>query len=238
MIIATLIIGVIGLYLSFIMMKSGIWRVILSAIFGVIMIGSLYLVNANDRSHFGMEKVATTKTVSITSASPSKAMPLLLHQDVGTSGKRQVYIYKVAGKATHTKADYLISNRVITGDKATVKSVKTAWVYKNDFYKSFFANQNNHKLIKQVNTITIPKTWTSLSTKQAKALAKRLKAAQNPTAAQKAKMTAAIQQAVIQAKMKNPSMTATQQKQVIAQAKAKLQQAAIQQAINAVKAEY
>lgn len=237
MIIATLIIGVIGLYLSFIMMKSGIWRVILSAIFGVIMIGSLYLVNANDRSHFGMEKVATTKTVSITSASSSKAMPLLLHQDVGTSGKRQVYIYKVAGKTTHTKADYLISNRVITGDKATVKSFKTAWVYKNDFYKSFFANQNNHKLIKQVNTITIPKTWTSLSTKQAKALAKRLKAAQNPTATQKAKMTAAIQQAVIQAKMKNPAMTAAQQKQVIAQAKAKLQQAAIQQAIKAVKAE-
>jgi hypothetical protein len=76
-----------------------------------------------------------------------------------------------------------------------------------------------------------------LSTKQAKALAKRLKAAQNPTAAQKAKMTAAIQQAVIQAKMKNPAMTAAQQKQVIAQAKAKLQQAAIQQAIKAVKAE-
>ncbi len=237
MIIATLIIGVIGLYLSFIMMKNGVWRVILSAIFGVIMIGSLYLVNANDRSHLGMEKVTTTKTVTITSASPSKALPMLLHQGVGTSGKRQVYIYKVAGKTTHTKADYLVSNRVVTGDKATVKSVKTAWVYKNDFYKSFFANQNNHKLIKQVNTITIPKTWTSLSTKQAKALAKRLKAAQNPTAAQKAKMTAAIQQAVIQAKMKNPAMTAAQQKQVIAQAKAKLQQAAIQQAIKAVKAE-
>lgn len=237
MIIATLIIGVIGLYLSFIMMKNGVWRVILSAIFGVIMIGSLYLVNANDRSHFGMEKVTTTKTVTITSASPSKALPMLLHQDVGTAGKRQVYIYKVAGKTTHTKADYLISNRVVTGNKATVKSVKTAWVYKNEFYKSFFANQNNHKLIKQVNTITIPKTWTSLSTKQAKALAKRLKAAQNPTAAQKAKMTAAIQQAVIQAKIKNPAMTATQQKQVIAQAKAKLQQAAIQQAIKAVKAE-
>ncbi|WP_125711362.1 DUF4811 domain-containing protein [Lacticaseibacillus porcinae] len=237
MIIATLIIGVIGLYLSFIMMKNGTWRVVLSAIFGVIMIGSLYLVNANDRSHFGMEKVTTTKTVTITSASPSKALPMLLHQDVGTSGKRQVYIYKVAGKTTHTKADYLVSNHVVTGDKATVKSVKTAWVYKNDFYKSFFANQNNHKLIKQVNTITIPKTWTSLSTKQAKALAKRLKAAQNPTATQKAQMTAAIQQAVVQAKMKNPSMTAAQQKQVIAQAKAKLQQAAIQQAIKAVKAE-
>ena len=37
MIIATLIIGVIGLYLSFIMMKNGFWRVLLSAIFGVIM---------------------------------------------------------------------------------------------------------------------------------------------------------------------------------------------------------
>lgn len=239
MIIATLIIGVIGLYLSFIMMKSGAWRVILSAIFGVIMIGSLLLVNANDRSHFGMKKVTTTNTVTITSASPSKALPLLLHQDVGTSGKRQVYIYKVAGKTSHTKADYLISNRVVTGTgtKATVKSEKVAWVYKNDFYKSFFANQNNHKLIKQVNTITIPKTWNSLSTKQAKALAKRMKAAQNPTAAQKAQMAAAVQQAVIQAKMKDPAMTAAQQQQVIAQAKAHLQQAAIKAAIKAVKAE-
>lgn len=238
MIIATLIIGVIGLYLSFIMMKNGLLRGLLVAVFGVVMIGSLYLVNANDSNHFGMEKVTTTKTQTIYTASPSKALPMLLKQDVGTSGKRQVYIYKLSakGKTTHTKADYLITNKVQTGTKATLKTVRTEWVYKNNFYQSFFSNQNNHKLIRQTNTLTVPKDWLQLTTTQAKALAKKLKAAQNPTAAQKAKMQAAVQQAVIAAKTANPNLTAAQQKQVIAQTQAKLQQQAIQAAVKAVKA--
>ncbi|MCI1986313.1 MAG: DUF4811 domain-containing protein [Lactobacillus sp.] len=241
MIIATLIIGVIGLYLSFVMMKNGWLRGILVVLSGIVMLGSLYLVNANDQSHFGMKKVTTTTTRAIYSASPSKALPLLLRQDVGTSGKRQVYIYKLSakGKATHTKADYLVANTVhtTTGNTATVKTVKTEWVYQNSFYKSFFSNQNNHKLIKEANTITIPKTWTVLTTAQAKTLGKQLKKAQNPSAAEKAKMAAAIQQAVVAAKTQNPNLTAAQQQAVIAKAKAQMQQQALQAAIKAVKAE-
>ncbi|WP_461215739.1 DUF4811 domain-containing protein [Lacticaseibacillus sp. GG6-2] len=238
MIIATLIIGVIGLYLSFIMMKKGWLRSVLVVIFGILMLGSLYLVNANDQNHFGMEKVTTTTTRKIYSASPSKQLPMLLKQDIGTSGKRQVYIYKLSakGKTTHTKADYLVKNNVKTGSKATLRTARTEWVYKNGFYKAFFSNQNNHKLVRQTNTITVPKTWTQLTTQQAKALAKQLKSAQHPSAATKAKMQAAIQQAVIAARTANPNMTSAQQKQVIAQAQAKMQQQAIQAAIKAVKA--
>ncbi|WP_390406287.1 DUF4811 domain-containing protein [Lacticaseibacillus jixiensis] len=240
MIIATLIIGVLGLYLSFIMMKTGWLRGVLIAVFGVVMLGSLFLVNANDNSHFGMHKVTTTKTTTIYSASPNAAMPMLLKQNVGTAGNHQVYIYKLSakGEATHTKADYKIQNKVATttGKTASIKTVKTQWVYKSNFYRDFFSNQNNHKLIEQTNTITVPKTWVQLTTQQAKALAKQLKGLKNPSAAQKAKMQQAIQQAVIAAKTKNPQMTAAQQQQVINAAKAKLQQQMIQQAIKAVKA--
>ncbi|MFD1485456.1 DUF4811 domain-containing protein [Lacticaseibacillus baoqingensis] len=240
MIIATLIIGVIGLYLSFVMMKTGWVRGILVTVFGIVMLGSLYLVNANDRSHFGMKKQTTTTTHVIYSASPNKALPMLLRQDVGTSGKRQVYIYKLSekGKTTHTQADYLVTNHVAKTSKktATLKTVKTEWVYQNDFYRAFFSNQNNHKLVKASNTITIPNAWANLTTAQAKALGKQLKQAQNPSAADKAKMAAAVQQAVMAARMKNPQMTAAQQQQVIAKAQAQLKQQAIKAAIKAVTA--
>lgn len=125
--------------------------------------------------------------------------------------------------------------KVTTAKNATLTTKKTVWRYKNSFYKTLFMNQNNNHLIKQVNTIKMPNTWTELTTTQAKALTKQLKALKNPSAKVKAQMATAIQQAVIAAKMKNPAMTATQQKQVIAQAKAKLQAQMIAKAIKQVK---
>jgi environmental stress-induced protein Ves len=240
MIVAMIIISAICLYLAFIMMKNSALRSILVTIFGLALMGSMFLVYANDHSHFGMEKVTTTKTSTIYSASPSKALPLLLKQNIGTNGDYQVYIYKAdpAHKATHTKADYDVHNqvKVTTAKNATLTTKKTVWRYKNSFYKTLFMNQNNNHLIKQVNTIKMPNTWTELTTTQAKALTKQLKALKNPSAKVKAQMATAIQQAVIAAKMKNPAMTATQQKQVIAQAKAKLQAQMIAKAIKQVKA--
>ncbi len=239
MIVAMIIISTICLYLAFIMMKNSVIRSFLVTIFGAVLVGSLFLVYANDHSHFGMEKVTTTTTSTIYSASTSKQLPLLLRQDVGTSGEHQVYIYKLnpKHKATHTKADYDVQNKVVatTSKSASITSKKTVWQYKNNFYKTLFMNQNNHHLIKQVNTIKLPKTWTELTTKQSKALGKKLAALKNPSASVKAKMTAAIQQAVIAAKTKDPNMTAAEQKSVIAQAKAALQAQMIQEAIKAVQ---
>ena len=239
MIVAMIIISTICLYLAFIMMKKSVLRSILVAVFGFALLGSLYLVNANDHNHFGMEKVTTTETSTIYSASPSKQLPLLLRQDVGTAGKHNVYIYKLdpKKKATHTKADYDVVNKVqvVSGKTASLTSKKTVWRYKSSFYKTLFMNQNNNKLIKQTNTIKMPSTWTELTPTQAKALAKKAKAMQNPSAKQKAQMAAVIQKAVVAAKMKNPQMTAEQQKQIIAQTTAKLQAAAVQQLITDVQ---
>lgn len=86
MIVAMIIISAICLYLAFIMMKNSALRSILVTIFGLALMGSMFLVYANDHSHFGMEKVTTTKTSTIYSASPSKALPLLLKQNIGTNG--------------------------------------------------------------------------------------------------------------------------------------------------------
>lgn len=238
MILWILGIAVIVLYLSFIMMRSGAIRTTLITVFGVIVLGALVLITVNDQNNFGMVEKTATTTQTITSASPSKQLPLLLYQNVGTNGKRQVYIYKHDGKTAHSKADYAVTNKVqksASAQSAQVVKKRTTWRYQNDFYRILFGNENDGLFAKQVNTYIIPKTWTTLTTSQAKALAKRLKAFQHPSAAQKAQMQAAVAAQVKAARMKNPQMTAAQQSAVVKEATAKIQQQAIQAAIAAVK---
>ena len=238
MILIILGVAVIALYLSFIMMKSSVVRSILVAVFGAIMLGSLVLISMNDTQHFGMEKETVTRTQNIYSASPSAQLPMLLKQNVGTSGKHQVYIYKLSekGKVTHTKADYDIHNRVQTGaTKATLTEKKVRYTYKNDFYKNLFFSQNQHELVSQTNTLKVPSNWTVLTTTQAKALSKQLASLQKPDAATKAKMAAAIQAQVTAQIKANPALAAKSQELAKA-AQAKLQAQVIQDAINKVKA--
>lgn len=237
MILWILGIGVLALYLSFIMMKKSALRSIFIAVFGVVMLGALLLITLNDRNHFGMTQKTTTTTQTITSASPSKQLPLLLYQNVGTNGKRQVYIYKHDNKTTHTTADYAVVNRVQQSSSAAAQVTKkrTEWRYSSNFYSVLFGNENDGLFVKQMNTFTIPKTWTTLTTAQAKALAKRLKGLQKPTAAQKAQMQQAIAAQVAAARAKNPTMTAAQQAQLVEQLTAKMHQQAVQDAIAAVK---
>ena len=53
---------VIGLYLSFIMMKRSSLRSTLIAVFGIGVVGSLLLITLNDNAHFGITaNVAKTK---------------------------------------------------------------------------------------------------------------------------------------------------------------------------------
>ncbi|WP_155287581.1 DUF4811 domain-containing protein [Lacticaseibacillus zhaodongensis] len=241
MIIALVIITLLAFYLAFIMMKPGALRTTLWVIFGICFLGSLAVLYGNYAHHFGMEKRTETSEQVIYSASPNKQLPMLLKQDIGTSGKHQVYIYKTSdkskAKATHTKADYDVHNQVQTTsrDTATITSKRVVWRYKSGFYKSLFSNQNNGKLVRQTNTIKVPKTWVQLSTTQAKALGKKLSGMKNPSAAQKKQMGAAIQQAVMAARQKNPQMTPAQMQAVEKQATAKIQQQVIQQAIKEVK---
>jgi len=238
MILIILGVAVIALYLSFIMMKSSVVRSILVAIFGVIMLGSLVLISMNDTQHFGMKKETVETTQKIYTASPNAQLPMLLKQNIGTSGKHQVYIYKLSekGKAKHTKADYVVHNQVKTGAKtATLVEKKTRWTYKNDFYKNLFFNQNQHELVKQDNTLNVPSNWTVLTTTQAKALGEKLAKLQKPDAATKAKMAAAIQADVTAQIKANPAL-ASQAAALAKAAQAKMQAQVIQDTIKQVKA--
>lgn len=239
MILWILGIGVLGLYLSFIMMKKSAGRSVLVTFFGLVLLASLTLITLNDYQNFGMTEHTETKTKTIVSASPSKQLPLLLYQNIGTNGKRQVYIYKNSdqGKVAHTKADFAVTNQVRTGtgQNATLTTAHTTWRYTNSFYQTLFGNENNNIFVKQHNIFTIPKNWETLTTVQAKALAKKLQSLQKPTAAQKAQMQQAVTAQVAAARAKNPTMTAAQQAQLVKQVTAKIQQAAIKQAIAEVK---
>ncbi|KRN18677.1 DUF4811 domain-containing protein [Lacticaseibacillus camelliae] len=242
MILWILIISTALLFLSFMLMKNSWLRTLLSAIFLIILLSAIALIQNNDANHVGMKKVTTESTQVIYSASPSPQLKLLLHQDIGTAGKHNVVIYKTSekGKATHTKADYDIHNKVVsTSDNvAQMKVRRTEWVYKSDFYSTLFANQNNHLLVSQTNTFSLPKGWYNLTTKQAKELGKQAKAMQNPSAAQKAAMGQAIQAQVAAAMQKNPSMSKADQQQLVKQITAKYQQQAMAKLINQIQAKY
>ncbi|KRM87604.1 DUF4811 domain-containing protein [Lacticaseibacillus thailandensis] len=241
MILWILVISTILLFISFVTLRSSWYRVLFVAITGVLMVGSVWAIHENDEDHLGMKRVTTTTSQVIYSASPSKALSLLLHQDIGTNGKHSVYIYKTASgskaKTHHTKADYDVYNRVTTTqqDVAQLQVTRHEWVYKNDFAKLMFNDLNNHQLIKQTNTFKIPTTWYDLTTSQAKQLAQQLKKAQHQSAAQKAQLQAAIKQQVAAAVAKNPSMTQAQQQALVKQLTAKYQQAAIAKAVKAVQ---
>ncbi|WP_203624600.1 MULTISPECIES: DUF4811 domain-containing protein [unclassified Lacticaseibacillus] len=242
MILWILIISTALLFLSFMLMKNSWLRTCLSAVFLVILLGSIALIQTNDAQHVGMKKVTTETTQVIYSASPSPQLKLLLHQNIGTAGKHSVVIYKTSqkGKATHTKADYDIHNKVVsTSDNvAQMKVRRTEWVYKSGFYSTLFANQNNHLLVSQTNTFSLPKGWYNLTTKQAKALGKQAKAMQHPSAAQKAAMGQAIQAQVAAAMQKNPSMSKADQQKLVKQITAKAQQQAMAKLIKQIQAKY
>lgn len=240
MILVILIVATVCLYLSFIMMKRSWLRTTLNTIFALIFVASLWLIHANDSNHFGMKQVTTEQTQVVYSASPASQLKLLLRQNVGTSGKHNVYIYKTSAKAkaTHTKADYDVHNRVTTttDNVAQLTTKRVEWVYRSSFDKLLFAGQNNHLLIKQTNTFAIPNGWYTLTTAQAKALAKQVKQLQKPDAATKAKMATALQAQLTAAVKKDPTMTKTQQAALLKKLTAQYQQQALAKLIAQIKA--
>lgn len=241
MIVALVVITLVAFYLAFIMMKHGTVRTVTYVIFGALFLGSTVLLYGNYHDHFGMEKRTETSEQVIYSASPNKQLPMLLKQDIGTSGKHQVYIYKTSdsakAKATHTKADYDVHNQVKTTNNnvATIETKRVVWRYKSGFYKTLFMSQANGKLVRQTNTIKVPKTWTQLTATQAKALGKKLAGMKKQTPAQKKQMAAIVQKAVMAARQKDPQMTPAQMKAVEKQTIAKIQQQMIQKTIKEVK---
>lgn len=231
MIIFLLIIAVIATFLSMTLISKTAVRVICSVISAIVVIASVALMVMNDREHFGMHKITETTTQEIYSVSPSKQMSMLLYKSIGTADKDRVYIYNKTTsqkKPSHTETDKT-TNKVKTTKKSTARLVKstTRWTYKDNTYKFWFGIAgNNREVSKRVNTFYVPNNWITLSTEQAAKLQKNVKKNQAQMKADaekyvKAKVTATVKSTMAAALKKNPTMSASDQKKLMADTTAK-----------------
>ncbi|WP_412988968.1 DUF4811 domain-containing protein [Pediococcus siamensis] len=225
MIIVAAVLLAIALFISMVSIPKPFWRNVISLAIAALFALTLSLIMMNDCDHFGMKKVTTTQTSDLVSVSPSKQLKMLLYQDVGTSKKNRVYIYKTQTsqkKPKTTNPDPTkTTNKVntITGTPRLVTKT-TRWVYKSNAYKFWFGIAgNNHKLIRHRNTFEINKDWLTLSSTQAKKLQKLVKQ-QSASMKKEAKayITAAVKQSVSAAMKKDPDMSAAKQKALTTEA--------------------
>lgn len=225
MIIFVAVILAIALFISMVSISKPLLRNLTSLIIAILFALSLSLIVLNDRDHFGMKKITTTQTADLISVSPSKQLKMLLYQNVGTSGKNRVYIYKTQAtqkKPTTTNPDPThTTNKVkVTTQSPRIVTKTTRWVYKNDAYKLWFGIAgNNHKLIQHKNTFEINNDWLTLSSVQAKKLQSLAK--QNTAKMKKEAqvyVTAAVKKTLTAAMRKDPTMSAAKRKALTAEA--------------------
>lgn len=229
MITIIMFLGAIAFFAAIMFSPSNRTRWLLGMISGLIFVGSTLMITANFHEHWGMKQVTTTKTQKIYST--SSQMQLALYQQVGTSGKDNVYVYQTKPRQKtpqHTQANEFTTNRLVwtDSDQATLTFKETRWRFKNDFYKVLFAGSKmDGHLISRTNTFRYPKTFVKISVKQAQALKKQAQALKSPTAqAQLKTQAAAYATAKIQAaKQQNPDLTEAQLQKLTQQAQQEYQ---------------
>lgn len=229
MITIIMFLGAIAFFAAIMFSPSNRTRWLLGMISGLIFVGSTLMITANFHEHWGMKQVTTTKTQKIYST--SSQMQLALYQQVGTSGKDNVYVYQTKPRQKtpqHTQANEFTTNRLVwtDSDQATLTVKETRWRFKNDFYKVLFAGSKmDGHLISRTNTFRYPKTFVKISVKQAQALKKQAQALKSPTAqAQLKTQAAAYVTAKIQAaKQQNPDLTEAQLQKLTQQAQQEYQ---------------
>ena len=229
MITIIMFLGAIAFFAAIMFSPSNRTRWLLGMISGLIFVGSTLMITANFHDHWGMKQVTTTKTQKIYST--SSQMQLALYQQVGTSGKDNVYVYQTKPRQKtpqHTQANEFTTNRLVwtDSDQATLTVKETRWRFKNDFYKVLFAGSKmDGHLISRTNTFRYPKTFVKISVKQAQALKKQAQALKSPTAqAQLKTQAAAYVTAKIQAaKQQNPDLTEAQLQKLTQQAQQEYQ---------------
>ncbi|NMV52562.1 DUF4811 domain-containing protein [Lactobacillus reuteri] len=243
MVIILTFLGALAFFACMMFIQQKELRIILATLTGIIFVGSTLLMTLNYSHHFGMQKVTTTTTKRIYSASNS-SMPLAIYQPVGKSGRDDVYIYntKVKQKTpNHTQANEYTTSRIKWTNGSTTPQLvttETRWQYRNDFYKVLYAwSGMDNTLVKRTNVLEYPRMYVKLTTSQAAKLAKVAKSAmgaklQSQAAEQgRAFVTSKVQAAMI----KNPNMTAKQIQEVSAQAEQEFQAQSVKQILKQFK---
>ncbi|MBW1605038.1 DUF4811 domain-containing protein [Lactobacillus sp. Sy-1] len=255
MILVTLLIGVFGTFISFVYVKNIPLRALLTAICLVILFGSTWASIANDNNHFMMEKKNTTSSRTIYATNSNNGLNLMVYQNLGTQKKHTVQTYKKTKNQktpSHTQVDEFTTNKIkyVSGNKATLKTTTTNWEFTKAGKFWFGINdwklgndKSDFKIVKRVNTFSIPKRWIHLSKNQAQQLSKELKKSQSGASA-KQQQAAIKQQAqtFVQAKVKaavtaNPKLATDKsaQQKLAKQAAAEFQEQLVQKKVTQIK---
>ncbi|WP_261809746.1 DUF4811 domain-containing protein [Levilactobacillus humaensis] len=240
MILVTLALSAVLAFIFFIYIDNRTVSNILTGLAILSLLTSIFFMIRNDHYHFGLHNESTTRTQKIYSASPSKQMPMMIYQSVGTADKHRVYVYKTsanAKKATHTAAKVTTTNIVKrTSGANRIVTKKVYREFKNGSSRFWFGlTGNGHKYVKETNTIYLNKSWTVLSATQAKQLQK-MTSSKSFQAKQKTAATNYVKTKVMAAMTKNPTMSTAEQKKVTQAAAAEYQAQAMKQLIKQVKA--
>ncbi|WP_125580795.1 DUF4811 domain-containing protein [Levilactobacillus cerevisiae] len=231
MILICLLLGIVLFIVGFLLLPTKRQRFIGGGLGLLLLVAMATLMIGNDNWHWGMHQVTTTTTVKIASISPSNKVNLLVYQPIRQANKERVYVYQLAGQTAqrHTAASVKLRNRVRyqAVRQAKLTTATTRWTYNNDAWRWLFSwTGQHHNLVRRQNTFTLPTSWSTLSTRQAKWLAK---AVASKEAAAKKTTTKAVTAAVLAAKQAQPTLTTTQLMAVQTKAERAAQQQAQQQ---------
>lgn len=232
MIIAVMFVAMLLFFAATMFIKQASVRVPVSLVFAAIFVVATGAMTANYNHHIGMHKVTTTTSRTVY---PVRAgSPLALYQPLGTDGTERVLIYKnhpSQKKPSHTPANEHTESHLKFAPRSNIKmtSRTTRWETNPGFASFIYRGAGTEgKLVHQDITITYPRTYVKVTTKQARKLAKAgAKSSQNPQARQAAQQY--VMGKVQAARAKNPRMSKAQMKEVQQQATAEYQARMIRQ---------
>ncbi|MBS9335159.1 DUF4811 domain-containing protein [Fructobacillus sp. M1-13] len=170
MIIFLLILFVILAFLSIMLIKEMKVRVLATVLSFAMVALSLVLLTGNAHEHWGMKVKTTTEKSQIYSAQDQNTYGVLAYQQLGTSGKEKVFVYKNKQDAKDTtvkKPDLQTTTKIqdIAGNQAFEQTTTKEYVYENGFYQFLFGIAgNNHDVKSKTVIYQVPETWIAMST--------------------------------------------------------------------------
>lgn len=185
MIIWVIFILLILMVLAWTLIPNKGLKIIAGVALAIAMTGATTLLTLTLKDHYGMRQVTTIKQKKVYSAGGDKSPAgVLITTKIGPKDKKHMVLVYQDTKKGKAKAHFIPKQKHITESikresyykKANVKKAKlvtktTRWRWKSGPYKFWFNLGQDNELVKETNSLMVPKdTWLVLSAKQAKKL--------------------------------------------------------------------
>ncbi|MHC5374837.1 DUF4811 domain-containing protein [Enterococcus sp. LJL120] len=222
MILVLLVVFTLMVFGSWLLIKGQTMRRIAGTVSSLLLVATIVLVALHLYNHLGMEKVTTTTENEIyTAGDTASPANLLIVSEIGTASDNYAMVYRDSADAEASETHFVpdesdIVNAVKltasyqTADttEAVAETKTTKWDFSSNFYKTLFSFENQaDEIIAEKVTVTVPeKTWVVLTSDQAQQLqdSQSSLTPEEQSAAQ-ANLQAAVQTAVSNYLLENPS---------------------------------